>query len=62
MLLIQIPTPEPLPTDLEMTNDLTRDGENHGEASRSWRETRWWVTFFNHRDVAKKTLSPETTN
>lgn len=41
MLLIQIPTPEPLPTDLEMTNDLTRDGENHGEASRSWRERRW---------------------
>ena len=41
MLLIQIPTPEPLPTDLEMTNDLTRDGENHGDASRSWRERRW---------------------
>lgn len=61
MLLIQIPTPEPLPTtDLEMTNDLTRDWENHGEASRSWRERRWWVIFFNHGDVAKKTLRPET--
>ena len=62
MLLIQIPTPAPLPTDLEMTNDLTRHGENHGEASRSWGERRWWDRFFNYRDVPKKTLSPETTN